>query len=403
MKRSLKLGLGLVSILATGAGGLSCSTDSNINQFFVAGKHKEALDVLVAEAQYDYDQGKYDDAITKAEKAFEMNKNNEEVAVLLGYIYLSKAGIDPFQLAKTLIGSSSKSAALAGSENAASQLSSLSSIVGVTAAELVLLKSDAEVATPPAAFDGLPVIRPARASVGRLAGVSTLEFTDKAIKVVCPFVNREVLIEDDPRHTTDACPESENEQFFKPKSHFLWAFAHLADALSFYSLVLYSTQADGSPNIVERAEKISEPCAAADTSCLVTYVELVKVLTDDIDAVFQTSEPDSALNAVLNGLGAASLGFSQLPGIPSSVTDGIQAGLDSVKGATSGTSTSSGGFSGADPSVLKGQLTAGVTKELATKITELSSQDDFAENKTDICGAYASIAGGQGDTPAECK
>ena len=85
-------------LLAVGCG------EVNPNKYlFVRDSQNEALDVLVQKAQYHYDQGEFEEAKDHAEKAFNLNNDNEEVRILLGYIYLSLGGIDTFQLSSALL------------------------------------------------------------------------------------------------------------------------------------------------------------------------------------------------------------------------------------------------------------------------------------------------------------
>ena len=80
---------------------LSGCGSANFNKIW--GGDDKALDSLIAQAKIHYDKGDFDKAEDFAEKAYDINDQNEEAAVLLGYINLSKGGIDPFVLAKKLV------------------------------------------------------------------------------------------------------------------------------------------------------------------------------------------------------------------------------------------------------------------------------------------------------------
>src|SRR5690606_37195172 len=80
-------------------------------------------------------------------------------------------------------------------------------------------------------------------------GMKILSAANSAIQFVCPFVDDAVRIEGDPRHSADQCPPTENPRLSRSKSHFIWAFAHLAEALAYYSVLLYQEEGNEKANI----------------------------------------------------------------------------------------------------------------------------------------------------------
>jgi hypothetical protein len=72
----------------------------NVNQIW--GKD-EGGDTQLALARAAYDDGDFARADELAQKVFDNNQDNESAAILLGYINLSRGGIDPFRLARKLI------------------------------------------------------------------------------------------------------------------------------------------------------------------------------------------------------------------------------------------------------------------------------------------------------------
>lgn len=373
----------------------SCG-DANLNGFiFVRDKQNKALDVLTERARYHYDQGEFSKARDYIEDALNLNSSNESVRILAGYIYLSLGGIDTFQLSKSLIENSAPKtdeAGLALAENSASgALSGLSSITGITDADLPVMgekqESDIEV------FKEYPVFYPNPASEVR-SKIESLRYLNLAISMACPSVKDSVKLEADARHQGESCPESDDNARLSGKAYFLWAFAHLGDALSFNKVIQYSSSADGKANLQKRGEAAGQ-IANSDIG---TYASVMAQLSNDINSIMQTDEADSQLNAVYNGLEATNLAFAQLAGVPEKITGSITQALSSLKeGAkTSGKS---------ENEVLKGQLNEKVTNELSAKIEEAKQNDpdDFAENKTTLCNTFEELSLGQSELPQACK
>jgi hypothetical protein len=394
---------------------VGCGEDSNVNSLFVSKKQAEAVDVLMSEAELAYDQGDFETAKEKAEKAFSVNTQNEKVAVLLGYIYLSYAGIDPFQLSKSLISGSTKSkstTAESSSTSAAGQLGSLASILNVDHSQLTKLgltpcasgvestteNPCREDITTPAEFEDYPVLHPKPASKARESGIDALTYAMQAVKTICPFVGDDVLISDDPRHVREAggsCPASPVPTRYGAKVNFLWAFAHIADALILYNVLLYTNADATEPNLDIRARLVKE--SAGNIS---TYLRLAGPLAKDVAAIFQASNADSALNGVLNSLSAAGKAFAQIGPGAETFTAGIDKALASLKAPST-----TGGQEGASSTVLQSQLTGNVAKSLNTKLETLKTTDRAAydANKTEICNLFETITGGEGTTkPSDC-
>lgn len=390
MKRILVLLLSVSSLIC------SCG-DVNLNGYvFVRDSQNKALDVLLHDAQYYYDQGEFKDAMKAGEEAFKLNNDNEEVRILLGYIYLALGGIDTFSLSKSLINQfstgSTTTLALAEDKDAASTLSGLSSITKITESDYPLMGTEQE--SDVTIFADLPVIYPTDAPTAR-AAVESLNYINKAIEMACPSVDDVVKIDSDPRHQNAVCPESQFTVTLAGKAHFLWAFGHLADALSFNKIIQYSTDDEGNkPNLEKRGEKASM-VSSADIS---SYADAMSTLAEDINSIMITDDENSQLNAVYNGLEAANLAFGQMTGVPAKITGGISKALDSIKkGATdSGKS---------ENEVLKGQLNKKVSSQLATKIDATATEKpvEFAANKSKLCSTFTTISQGQGTKPTSCN
>ena len=57
--------------------GTGCGVDSSINSIFVTSADKDRVDVLISKARINLDRGRYPEAEEYAEKAYEINPNNE--------------------------------------------------------------------------------------------------------------------------------------------------------------------------------------------------------------------------------------------------------------------------------------------------------------------------------------
>jgi len=101
----------------------------------------------------------------------------------------------------------------------------------------------------------LPLIVPYCAELVRTT-IEKLEHVDKAVRAICTFVDPAIAVLDDPRQD---CEKFNGIRRFRYKSHFLWAFTHLTEALAFHSVLTYSSaDATGNKTNLElRATKIN--------------------------------------------------------------------------------------------------------------------------------------------------
>jgi len=375
----------------------ACGEKTNINQLFVSSAEKKSLESLLQKAEIAYDSGDFDTALDFAEQARDINSANERVVVLLGYIYLSKAGIDSFTLASGLTSLNSTKTTLTATTDAAATLSSLSTILGITTADLKIIADNSTSSL--ALFKDYDLLFPKKASVARASGIASLEFVNKAIAVICPFVDTEVKIDTDSRHSATNCVPTTNDRFLRAKSHFLWAFSHLTEALAFYSVLLYQPTGKTQPNIQSRADQLKANSSSVSITDTVSYYN---ELTTAVDAIFPAGDADSQLAAVLADLKAVQKGFSVMAGVPKSLTNSIDNSITTIESKRS--SVSGATDSAKDAASLKNQLTAKMAASLSTQISTLAAANpaQFAANKSALCSSYTSIAGSAA-VPAECQ
>ena len=373
---------------------LSCSSEINLNQYLAQPYENNAVD-LRSKAELLYDKGEFSKALAYAEKAKKLDPESEEGGVLLGAIHMGLAGIDSFQLIENLMSTEGSSLA---EGNAASSLSSLSAIVSLDEAEYTSLtlennekdgvKGDPETGV----FSELPVLLPKTASEARASVGETIYHIAQAIEALCPFVSDNVKIlgvSGDVRHTDESCA-SIGEQRLKSRSHFNWAFAHLAEAILFNNVVLYAPSSD-TPNLQARGTLIGQSDATSSVSEYVSAVQELAVVTDVIMPTDAEGAADSMLEAMFNDLEAAAMAFGTLSGVPDSVIGSLESSLNELSSQKDEIATTSGDSAGAQ--AMKNQLTESLASDLRTQIQAKSDAGELGESeKADLCAAYGSIS-----------
>jgi len=392
------------TLMAVGllASALSCSEQSNINGLITTDSQRGNNFYLIERAQHYYDKGEFAEARDLAVEAYLVEPNSEGAALLLGYIHLALAGIDSFALIRKL-SEGGATLRLAGSGGGASgTLSSLSSIIGMDDTERQKLtlsgnkvgSIDGAPKTGP--FQGLPVLLPLTATEARDGSSEVVRNLFLAMRFVCPFVDEEVLLREglgDPRHMSSYCEPCAGLVSAPTRMHYIWAFAHLAEAIAFHGVVLYAPNG-GDPNLLKRSEAL-EGALKSGTLDLDGYVSAVTVLASTVDVILPTKRDktrDSMLNAMFNDFEAAGRGFARISGLPDTFTKDIDASLADLreKQARAGAKTQDVDTgSGA----MKEQLTAGLAKNIKKQIEEKDNKGELeAGKKTELCAAYRTMS-----------
>ena len=392
---------------------MGCGAESNPLGFMILPQSQESVDSLTYDAEAAMDAGDYELAIEIATRANKLDPGSEHLAVVLGYAYLASAGIDPFSLAEKLMeqgdnkteSNEGETGATSEASSSANPLEPLRSLLGLDASELSAITLDGNQTVTEdgtvikgAPSDGLfkdyPVLLPKTASEARLAGGEALTNLAKAIKAICPFVSESAKVlspVEDPRHGREACPPSEKERYFSGKAHYIWAFAHLTEAIAFNAVVLYDPTGEGA-NIIRRSDAISDPAAVP----LNQYISSVNELAVTMEIILPTSEDktaDSMLMGMVNDLQATSKGFDNLPGMPESMTKSIKDAITKLEEQKAQMQTSGISEQAASSSALKESLTEALSDNLKTQIEQRSSDGSFTqEEKESVCASYASIS-----------
>lgn len=421
-------------VLISGAlliGGISvlggCGSATNIAARLTPDAQVESFDNLVRVARSAYDSGDFESSRAFALEALNIDPLSEEASIIFGYACLGLSGLDTFTLAGKLSemqkkktdaaapadgAASAADAPAAGSSDTSDVLGQLSTVLGLTAEDFQKM-STLDVTDPE-----LPVLIPKCAEASRDI-VATLQYVNEAISAACPFVDIKVRLRDDLRHY---CDTYTGKKAHVSQAHFLWAFAHLTEALAFNAVLTYGSKAGsgGKTNLELRVAKVQQN-KVTDPSQLEGFVASVKSLESTVSAILPVgttcseTAPTTQLRAVLNDMIAVDLGFAYLPGIPKSITKAITDAMTKIRQIQA--TANAGDQSAAQSQALKSQLTKKMATALKTKLDDLKAAADAAtaagetptevtpEQKIAVCSSYKSIAGtGAADAiPDLCK
>jgi hypothetical protein len=398
-----------------GIGG--CSEESNLWRVAIPAEKQGGVQAHISRAQVLYDRKEFDGALAEAKAAYQLDAKNEKAAVLLSQIHLAKAELDLFQMVAKLIqgeddndaedGSDEGGSAESDSNGAAQQLDQLRTLLGLSTAQTDALilpdnrQGDVEGAPQDGPFKDLPVLLPKTATAARQSEGPPISHIHQAIMVLCPFVEDQVKIlgsAADVRHAGDECPLADKPLSLRGQANFVWAVAHLAEAILFHGVILYQPTGD-TPYLQKRVDLLDDTSVVASAG---DYVRAVNELAEVVNLVFP-SDPETAnasmLMAVFNDLEAASRGFQSLPGVPKSLTEGISSALSGLdvqrdKLVQQGASEEEG-----RSKALKEQLTSGLAEKLGSQITAKQASGELSEDElSEVCAAYDEIAEATLDT-----
>jgi len=376
---------------------IGCSEGSNVNQIFV-NKSECTKDVrcLMDEAQFLYDSGDFDGAQEKGAQAHAIDPTNEEVAVLMGYVHLSLAGMDAIQLAQRLTEQNTDEEKTEESD-ANSSLQSLANAIGMPESDFTVLTLDGNTSgdikgeSEVDAFADYKVLLPKTAAEARKAATKTTANLQKAIEYICPFIAadaKQTGAEGDPRHSESYCTPTTNTIRNAPKSHFLWALAHLTEAVAFYNVALYAP--DGSnPNLIKRADALQTA-----TLSIPDYLTAITELSDVVDLILPTTgaaATESMLNFIFTDLVTTQLAFGTIAGIPEDLTKSLTTSIAALK-AQRDTIANKGGYNGST-TAMKDQMTKGLANTLRVQIQTKTESGEFTpEQKSEACEAYQKVS-----------
>jgi len=276
-------------------------------------------------------------------------------------------------------------------------LASLQEILGISTDEIKLLgtldTSDPE----------LPLLVPKCAEETRTL-VTTLSRVQQAIYAACPFVNEAVKVRSDSRQLCSPSRRASGKQ--EAKAHFLWAFAHLTEALAYNAVLTWTTKTTNpaSTNLEQRVAKVRNT-TTVDPSEITTFIESVTNIERTVSAILPTTPicsaewPTSQLKAMLNDMLAVNLAFARLPGVPSKITGSVTKAMAKIQGLQGSTG---GDSSARQAATVKSQFTKKLASTLETKMNEIQTTqgDSIPEDqREDLCNSWSSIAGSSDTKP----
>ncbi len=374
---------------------------------------------FLSRSQILLDAGDYEGALVAAEKAFSLAPLQARMATQLSYAHLAVAGLDLFQLARKMIdketnkdapaatdppaGTSEPAPAealnLLADESAAGQLASLADLVGLSESDYEAITlpgnklGDLEGAPSSGPFAALPILLPKTAIDARESGSPTLEHIASAITVLCNFLPEEVKLlgdDGDIRHTSESCEPGARRPTQEGKAKFVWAIAHLIEAVAFHQVVLYQPSGT-TPQLLQRSQVLS---TYSQSASITAYVKAVTELASVVDVVMPVDPAltrTSMLTAMFNDLETVSRTFTQMPNIPEKLAGGIVRSLDQLKGQKEKLGQKPG--VDGNSTVLKDQLTSGLATELKKQIEGKEAEGQLSpKEKADVCEAYQSIS-----------
>jgi hypothetical protein len=365
-----------------------CGPSSNILGLITPNEHRDSFEYRLAAGQAAYDRGDLKEALKQSLKAYDMAPESEDAALLFGYVNLSIAGADPISIAKALTKSDDD-------EGTSGVFGPLKASLGLNDAEFALLGD------PDNSIADLPIYVP-KCVEGLRNTIDRLARLDDAIQAVCPFVSASARVTDDYRQRCDDATEVSAKPH---KAHFLWAFAHLAEAMAFHSVLTYATADPDKKksNLELRVERVASS-TTTDASSTAAFIASVQSLETTLQAVMPAggacseAEPTPQIFATLNDLLAVDAAFALIPGMPKGVKKSIAKTMGKIKEVGA-----SGGKAG-ELKAMKGDLTKKMSEALSAKIDALGADPATpipAGDKDELCDAYAGIAAGN-PAPAVC-
>lgn len=383
----------VIGLFLTAALLCSCGTKSNFNKIW--GADDEGSDSKLVEAKAAYDAKDYSRSEKLTTELLDRNPDNESAAIILGYTLLSLGGIEPIELARELIALSSKKTeetpaaelvqndASSSSSAATSTLTQLGSLINLSEADFGNLAektfdSASNDGNEPSLFAAATneLLVPAKISDDLRNKVAVLGYMNRAIKTICRFVDDGTKNENELRHVDPACAPTAGPRKKRAKSHFLWAFSHLTEALVYQSVILYSGAAGGVSNFQAASDIINTKDYGQDIG---SFVSEVLEMKNAVDAVFDTSSSDSMITGTLLNLDIVNRAFGAISGLPAGITEKISQSLNQLNKVSE--SLGETGVQG-NTNALKGQMTEKFAGVIGEKITKVAASNPMLAGKT---------------------
>ena len=400
----------LVMALCLATGTSACGS-FNPNELLAGKEEKNAIDSLVEEAQYEYDKGRYDSALNLTNKALAINPNSESPTILKSYVYLSKAGLDAINISKKMIAANGKTdtkkatttpdTTKKSGDTTTDSFNTLKSVMSLTDSDFDQMGTSRDIGS---GTNVQKIYIPLSASEARQGTSEALAYLNDAVEVLCPLIldsaNPPAETDTDTRHD---CVKNPMASSAKGRSNFAWALAHLGEAITFYSVILYDTNGDGIPNL--QAAIPTEALTVANAGSFITTIEGVNLALSAIFPTDAAAVADSMLNALFSNLKTTSTALSSIPGVPSEVTESVQKSiteLDAKIASITAAGAGAAGAAGAQNEALKNSLTSGMATALESKIESPQFSTLKSEDQSKACCVYRNM-NAKASRPTTCS
>ena len=380
----------------------SCGGTANFNKVF--GGDDGAGDTRLIAAQSAFDAGNFVTAEKYAKELVAANPYNERASILLGFTHLSMGGVDPFILARQLINltkstsstsstpATGNASALAGdlelalpttttttasgslSSGVSSVLVKLQSLVPISESEekklFSKLFSTSDISPAPAQLNlfgaSNQLYIPNEVDATLRANIEVLNYFDLALADVCRFVDADIITAQAQRGASTTCTPTSTSRKYSEQAHFLWAFSHLAEAVTFQRALLYVSGENTQPSIDVASSKLSTKNSASSASDIETLVANVTEVSTAVGKVFDVTNQKSMILATIADLEGVTLGFGKIANMPASIQKSITGAFSDL---TTLSKTASGGATSVNNAkTLKSQITTSLAKVVSTKI-----------------------------------
>jgi hypothetical protein len=273
-------------------------------------------------------------------------------------------------------------------------MTALKTAIGLTTDELQSL------GTVDRAVEDLPLIVPSCAELVR-SSAPRLQYLNEAILATCPFVDEGVRSKLDLRQV---CTSTLRDRRFADQAHFLWAFAHLTEAVVFNQVFTYATVSPPQTNLQLRVARVTDGTKAASSPD--AYINAIDSLNKTIQAILPSSGICSStarttqFSATVYDLAAVDAGFARLAKAPASVRSTLNTALGSIRSGQDKVAAA-----GDSTQALRGQLGGSIAEKVAASIdSQIASLPTplSDEQKAKLCGSFGEIAAGSGKTSKVC-
>ncbi len=394
-------------LLLNGCGG------SNFNELFVGSAEKESLDQVLTEAKYAYDKGEYDKVLQLTEKVQKLYPYHEEALVLKSNAYLAKADFDVMGIVNAILttsDSSSTKLADSGAKDATTNLlGKLAKAFPLSEADLSSLSKESKTVSKVRLY----IPKNASEARGSTDSATRMYNLSQAVTALCPLL-RGLYSESDASYKdlpiykkgTDGtlqdkryidCGESTEAAHMGARSKFTWALANIAEAVAFYSVVMYSSDTvNSTPNIETASLNLKNTTNVSD------FLSGLDALTSTIESIFPTQNADdSMLNSVFSDLASSSVALGSIAGMPSSVSSNILSATtnlqDKIKTITKAP-TANTASSAQQNEALKNTFTKTSAEQISGKIATITDPTQ----KTQACALFKKLNSDATALPSGC-